>query len=316
MTVNNFRLFRTIALWALATLLSAAPCFAQRLTGAWEGTYSESRRVVVFGINFASETQGILQILGKEIPIIATRPQIGSVEIRTQDEDPTVFTGKEEGDIIAGALRYGPTTLHFRMEREPPLTQPGNREEAWRQDLDYAQRKLLRLETSFTPGSRRHFLDSLAKLKASTASSDDPHIIIELARAVAAIHNAHTRLYLLRNRTDLRRLPIRVWWFRDRLHIVRTLPEQKGLLGCEVARIASVPVARARRMVDGLYAGSDGWRDYMSTYTLTSPEILFGVNIARGTESIRWDLKCNGKNRSVDLKPLPLKRSTVPVESW
>ena len=316
MTVNNFRLFRTIALWVLATVLGPALCFAQRLTGAWEGTYSESRRVVVFGINFASETQGTLQILGKQLPITATRPEIGCVEIRTQDEDPTVFAGKEEGDIITGELRYGATTLHFRMEREPPLTRPSNREEAWRQDLDYAQRKLLRLETSFTPASRRQFLDSLAKQKASTATSDDPHIIVELARTVAAIHNAHTRLYLLRNRTDLRRLPIRVWWFRSRLHIIRTLPEQKGLLGCEVTRIASAPVQRAKRIVDELYAGSDGWHDYMSTYTLTSPEILFGTNIAPSMESIRWDLKCDGKNRSVDLRPLPLKHSTAPVESW
>ena len=69
-------------------------------------------------------------------------------------------------------------------------------------------------------------------------------------------------------------------------------------------------------MVAGLYAGSEGWRDYMSTYTLTSPEILYGTNIAPAMESIRWDLNCNGEALSVELKPQPLKRSTAPVESW
>jgi len=64
------------------TLLSSAPCFAQQLTGAWEGTYSESRRVVVFGINFESETKDTLQTLGKQIPITAKRPEIGRAEIR------------------------------------------------------------------------------------------------------------------------------------------------------------------------------------------------------------------------------------------
>jgi hypothetical protein len=298
-----------------ALLIFPGSCFAQRLTGKWEGTYPESRRVVVFNIEFESETKGTLQILGKQIPITAKKTE-GGVEIRTEDSDPTVFLGKEQGDVIAGELRYRAATLQFRMEREPPLAHPRSRDEAWQQDLDYAQRKLLRLETSFTPVSRQQFLESIANLKASVATVDDPHIIVALARALAAIGNAHTRLYLLRNRTDLRRLPIRVWWFGDRLHIIRTLPEGSRLLGCEVVRIAGLPALQAKQVVAGLYAGSSGWRDYMSTYTLTSPEILYGANIAPSMESIRWDLNCNGQALPADLKPLTLKRSTAPVESW
>src|SRR5262249_16494256 len=84
----------------------------------------------------------------------------------------------------------------------------------------------------------------------------------------------------------------------------------------EVIRIAAMPALRAKQMVAGLYAGSDGWRDYMSTYTLTSPEILYGVHIAPRIESIHWELDCNGEMRSVDLEPLPLKHSSAPVESW
>ena len=310
------RLSARFLIWFLLILLGCAPCFAQQLTGAWEGTYSESRRVIVFRIDFESETKGTLQILGKQIPITAMRTEGGGVEIRTEGNDPTIFLGKEQGNVITGELRYRAATLDFRMEREPPLPQPNSRAEAWRQDLDYAQRKLLRLETSFTPDSRRQFLDSMANLKASTPTVDDPHLIVGFARTLAAIGNAHTRLYLLRNRTDLRRLPIRVWWFRDKLHIIRSSAEQSHLLGCEVVRIATVSALRAKEMVGGLYAGSNGWRDYMTTYTLTSPETLYGADIAPSMESIRWELSCNGEARSVDLKPLPLKHSTAPVESW
>jgi len=94
------------------------------------------------------------------------------------------------------------------------------------------------------------------------------------------------------------------------------LPEQSRLLGCEVIRIAGVPALRAKQIVAGLYAGSNGWRDYMSAYTLTSPDILNGANIAPSMESIRWDLSCKREALTADLKPLPLKRSTAPVESW
>jgi hypothetical protein len=313
---NRYRL-RVIALICVFIVsLAGVSCAAQQLTGKWEGTYPESRRVIVFGVDFDSETKGTLQILGQQMSVTATRRESGGVEIRTDGNDPTVFSGKQEGDVVTGEMRDGSTTLHFRMEREPLLPPPGSRVEAWQQDLDFAQRKLLHLETSFTPASRQQFLDSIAGLKASATALDDPHLVVSLARIMAAIGNAHTRLYLLRNRTDLRRLPVRVWWFRDRLHIVRAAPEQVNLLGCQVLRIANVPALRAKQRVDGLYAGSNGWRDYMSTYTLTSPEILYGTNTAPGMESIRWELRCNGRTRTVDLKPLPLKHSTAPVESW
>lgn len=296
--------------------LACVPCSAEELTGKWEGTYSESRRVVVFAIDFESETKGTLQILGRQIPVLAKRSKDEGVEIRTEEDEPTFLLGKQEGNVITGDLRFRVTTLRFRMEREPSLPHPNSKAEAWRQDLDYAERKLLRLETSFTPASTHQFLDSIANLKVSATRLDDSHVIVELARTLAVIGNAHTRLYLLRNRTDLRRLPIRVWWFRDKLYIIRTAPEQNRLLGCEVTRIATMPALRAKQIVAGLYAGSDGWRDYMSTYTLTSPEILYGANIAQDTESIPLGLSCNGEAQSVDLKPLPMKHSTAPVESW
>ena len=99
------------------------------------------------------------------------RTEGGGVEIRTEGNDPTIFLGKEQGNVITGELRYRATTLDFRMEREPALPQPNSRAEAWRQDLDYAQRKLLWLETSFTPDSRDHFLASIANLRASTTTA-------------------------------------------------------------------------------------------------------------------------------------------------
>jgi hypothetical protein len=102
------------------------------------------------------------------------RTEGGRIEIRTEGNDPTIFLGKEQGNVIAGELRYRAAILDFGMERELPLPQPNSRAEAWRQDLDYAQRKLLRLETSFTSDSRHQFLDSIANLKASITTVDDP----------------------------------------------------------------------------------------------------------------------------------------------
>jgi hypothetical protein len=97
---NNSRLSIPFIICILLIVLASVPSFAQQLAGAWEGSYSESRRVIVFGMDFESETKGTLRILGKEIPITAMRAQSGGVEIRTEGNDPTVFRGKEEGNVI------------------------------------------------------------------------------------------------------------------------------------------------------------------------------------------------------------------------
>jgi hypothetical protein len=83
------RLSATVSLRIFLTLIGCAPCFAQQLTGAWEGTYSESGRVVVFNIDVESETKGTLHILGKQLPITAMRAEDGRVDIRTEGAKAT-----------------------------------------------------------------------------------------------------------------------------------------------------------------------------------------------------------------------------------
>ena len=80
---HGSRLSISFPIRILLILLCSAPSIAQQLTGTWEGTYSESRRVIVFAMDFDSETKGTLQILGKQIPITAKRAEGGNVEIRT-----------------------------------------------------------------------------------------------------------------------------------------------------------------------------------------------------------------------------------------
>src|SRR5688500_19696093 len=46
----------------------------------------------------------------------------------------------------------------------------------------------------------------------SLPQASDQAVMVALARVMAISGNAHTRLYLVRNRTGVRRLPIRTWW--------------------------------------------------------------------------------------------------------
>ncbi|HSQ24089.1 MAG TPA: hypothetical protein VLN44_06760 [Pyrinomonadaceae bacterium] len=187
----------------------------------------------------------------------------------------------------------------------------------WREDLQFAVDTFLARDRSFSPAARQEFRAAIAKLQQTVESKTDEQIIVELAKAVALAKNAHTRLYLVRNRTELRRFPIRVWWFADGLYVVRTAPELSALLGARVLRIAGRDVREVRREVAPLYAGNDAWREYISAYTITSPDVLMGLGLtpeSGRTQIVFIDRQGHKARRA--LEPLPLRRSDQPTESW
>ena len=187
----------------------------------------------------------------------------------------------------------------------------------WREDLQFAIDTFLARDRSFSPEAREQFRAAIAKLEQTLESKTDEQIIVELAKAVALAKNAHTRLYLVRNRSELRRYPIRVWWFADGLYVVRTTPELSSLLGARILRVAGRSVLEVKREVAPLYAGNDAWRTYMSAYTITSPDVLMGLGLipeSGKTEVVFADRQ--GRRGRRELAPLPLRRSDQPTESW
>jgi hypothetical protein len=77
-------------------------------------------------------------------------------------------------------------------------------------DLDTALVAFVPAEQAFTPVTRDAFVRAVRELRDSVGVFSDNEIIVRLARAVALADNAYTRTYLLRNRSVLRRYPIRV----------------------------------------------------------------------------------------------------------
>jgi hypothetical protein len=187
----------------------------------------------------------------------------------------------------------------------------------WREDLQFAVDTFLARDRSFSPAARQQFRNAIAELQKTVETKSDDQIIVELAKAVALAGNAHTRLYLLRNRSELRRYPIRIWWFADGLYVVRATPEYAELLGAKILRIGGRPVDQVKALVAPLYAGNLSWRTYMSGYTMTSPDVLIGLGLiaADGKAQIEF-IDRRGQKGQRRLGPLPLRRSDQPTESW
>lgn len=192
-----------------------------------------------------------------------------------------------------------------------------NRVAAWQEDLDSARTAFLPRDRSFSPRARTAFAKRMIALRDSAGLLDDDQIITRLAAAVATAGNAHTRLYLLRNRTSIRRYPIRVWWFGNSLHVVRAAPADSELVGARVISIAGRPVAELARQVAPLYAANASWRRYISTYTLVSPEILHGLRVIpdAGAATI-VAIAPDGRRLTRQLEPLPLVPGGDATEAW
>jgi len=187
----------------------------------------------------------------------------------------------------------------------------------WREDLQFAVDTFLARDRSFSPAARQQFRNAIAELQKTVDVKTGDQIIVEFAKAVALAKNAHTRLYLLRNRSELRRYPIRVWWFADGLYVVRATPEYSELLGTKILRIAGRAVEQVKLDVAPLFAGNASWRTYMSAYTMTSPDVLIGLGLigADGKGEIEFTNR-RGRKGKRQLEPLPLRRSDQPTESW
>jgi hypothetical protein len=202
----------------------------------------------------------------------------------------------------------------------PPARQDTTgRAARWREDLDSAVSGFLPRDRSFSADARERFTERVHAIRDSVDALTDPQIVVRLAEATALSGNAHTRLYLLRNRTALRRYPVRVWWFGRELRVVRAKPGYERLLGARVTRIGGVPVRVLAQRVRPLYAANASWARYMSAYTMTSPDVLIGLGVADGDGRVTietHDEVGGGPRARVTLAPLPLARTDEPTEAW
>ena len=197
-----------------------------------------------------------------------------------------------------------------------PWPSEADRIRGWQEDLDSTLTAWLPRDRSFSADARARVQAGIQTLRASVPALTDEQIVVRLAAAVAGAGNAHTRLYLLRNRGVLRRYPIRIWWFGDELDIVRARPEYEAVAGGRILTLAGQSPARVAERVAPLYAANPSWSRYMSTYLLTSPEILQGAGIIVG-DTLEITVETRDKQRrTVRLAPMALERLDQPTEAW
>jgi hypothetical protein len=296
----------------------APPAAPSRDERAWEGEMLGNRWPTFVTLILRADQgrlAGTIDLLGRSLRLADPRWTGDQFDAGIEGGTATM-TAIRQGDDLAGSFSESGRRLTFTLRAVPAYPHPADRIQGWQQDLDVLATRFAAVDRSFTPRTRAAFMNALASIRRALPRLDDPQVIMRIASAVALAGNGHTRLYLLRNRTELRRLPIRIWWFANGPRIVRATPEYRQLLGCRIDAIGGVDSRRARAVAGRAYAGSASWRDYMAAYTLTSPEALHGLGIVRDMETIALRVGgCPGPARRF-VHPLPLVRSQRSLEAW
>ncbi len=210
-----------------------------------------------------------------------------------------------------------------------------NRINEWREDLNTLKLYLPALDKSFTPSEAyvysnepslyvfsfnagnilEDFYRKTEELDKRIPELSDNEMIVELAKLVALSNNAHTRIYLLRNRTVLNSFPIRMYWFSDGLYVIKASRDYSEALKCRVIKIGNKHIDEVKSLVNELYAGNESWKKYKSLYYMNSPEILHGLHIIYSDkEAVFTFERSDGTQFNLTLVPQPLLKSDKPRE--
>ena len=200
----------------------------------------------------------------------------------------------------------------------PPQVLAASREKKWRKDLKSLRKKLptrhANLFFKLTPDEFRQAVDDL---DASISSLQDHEFIVGMARIVAMVGDAHTRLDWEQTATSFRTYPLRLYWFSDGLYATATTADYRSALGAKLIRIGETDIDRVYASVGSLIAHDNQWwlRQRTPSY-LVVPEILNALKILPDMEKGHFVFEGEeGNSFSLDLAPLQ-RNSNIEWIQW
>ncbi|MEO6225158.1 MAG: hypothetical protein ABIO80_04845 [Sphingomicrobium sp.] len=309
-----FRMISSLLLAAASQVAVAAP-----IAGNWEGEATSDQWPTFLRIEIGkgAHAPATLFVLGQTVELGATKDAQTLDSTLGEGKDTLKLVGHVERGHLVGTISEAGKTFSFRLQPIPIYAPTTNRIVGWSRDLAALRNRLLTFDRSFSPSEKVAARRSIAQLRSDLPRLSDDAIRVRISRIATLTHNAHTRLYYLRNRTEVQRMPIRGWWFGNEFRVVRAAPDYAQYLGCRIDRIGSLPAAAAKARVDGLFSGSPTWRTYMSGYSLTSPEVLRGTRIVGTAGPVRYAFSdCAAATANAAIAPLPLVKSSKALESW
>jgi hypothetical protein len=183
-----------------------------------------------------------------------------------------------------------------------------------RDDLLYLRDEFGMKDKSFDARGRAEFNAFVNDAITHVDSLDAPQFALDVARAVAIAHNAHTAAYPER---FFHSLPLRLWWFADGLYVVKAHPDFANLVGARVEKIGDLAPEEASRRIGPYISGHDAWIKWLSASWLAFLEPLhaIGASAANETANIEFRL-ADGSETTLSMHARPSPDPTPNHDLW
>ena len=155
------------------------------------------------------------------------------------------------------------------------------REGLWREDATQAVNFVISKHPGlFTNVPRDQFEEERNALLAPIPDKSDAQILLGLQRLLALARDGHTSISLFQNRTPLRCVPLRFYWFADGIYVTDAGAGFASAFGERLLRVADMPVDEAvSKLKQFISHENDWWVRSQSPLLLSSPEAIFGAGI-------------------------------------
>jgi hypothetical protein len=172
-----------------------------------------------------------------------------------------------------------------------------------REDLAVLREKLRTLDRSFDDDQRQQFEKLVDEAAQDADRLDGARFELSVSRAVAVARNGHTNTSVGR---FIHNLPLRLWWFRDGLYVIKAHPDFAELLGARVEAFGPLTAEQALARASPYISGTDTNIRVKSPSLLIALELLREIGATRSDEKVRVTFTLrDGKRRTVALGVAP-----------
>jgi len=186
-----------------------------------------------------------------------------------------------------------------------------SRQEKWSADISYFEKVYLKKSRTFPKDSLANCKKILTHLRANLATLSDEEITLALSKCVAMADNGHTTIH----HSHMATIPLRFYWFKDGLHVVKSDQASAAHLGAKVLAINSLSTETVYERLAPYLSGIPSFKKFTATHYLSSPQLLSGIGLSDPDHMALTLLQDNDTiNASFSTKEMP--NSTYTYESW
>ena len=199
----------------------------------------------------------------------------------------------------------------FRARILPHVDENTGRTEGWRIDLEYLTQRME--ETHFDVYrniSKDEWRQEIDRIAADVPNMQDHEIKVALMQLVTRVGDGHTSVWQsINGENPFHIIPARFYLFKDGLFVREAAPEYAGLVGGRVVRIGNVSAEEAlARVATVTQRDNDQQIKWIAPRMMSIIEILDGLDVCDGIESIELTVEKDGKETSATLNAMPYSR--------